>query len=218
MGLFDSIKSVFGGSGGASSARREHDRVCIVDAEKLADSREGRTGPVERFRAIQQLSRFAEREKLEMIAVVGGRPLREVANGETFNGVRVFYVEENSTIADQMEKTLGQVRGRKPVVVTNDKQLETRLQQRGIAVMRVSTLKKAFDSGDSVVAEENGRGRGDRERRRRRGGGRPERPLSQDQSGDESDGSAASAGEEDQLNAGNQKPQDTVDGLIDRVK
>lgn len=219
MGLFDSIKSVFGGSG-ASSAGRETDRVYIVDAEKLADSREGRTGPVERFRAIQQLSRFAEREKLEIIAVVGGRPLREVANGETFNGVRVFYVEENSTVADQIEKTLGQARGRKPVVITNDKQLEARLQQRGIAVMRVTTLKKAFEGGDNGGGGENGRGRGDRDRDRRgrRGGGRPDRPRAQSDAGEENATTGStSAGANEQPPAPAQKPQDTIDGLIDRV-
>ncbi len=210
MGLFDSIKSVFGGSGG--SGGRDADRVFIVDAEKLADTREGRVGPVERFRAIQQLSRFAEREKLDIIAVVGGRPLREVAHGEAFNGVRVFYVEENSTLADQIEKTLGQTRGRKPVVITNDKQLETRLQQRGITTMRVSTLRKAFE-GEGGGGGENGRGRGERRNRR---GGRSDRQRPQgeaeSEAGDSDTGSVNAEAE-----SGEKAPRDTVDGFIDRV-
>lgn len=205
MGLLDSIKSVLGG--GTGSAARETDRVYVVDAEKLADTREGRTGPVERFRAIQQLSRFAEREKVEIVAVVGGRPLREVAHGEAFNGVRVFYVEENSSLADQLEKTLGEVRGRKPVVVTNDKHLETRLIERGITTMRVSTLRKAFEGG--------GEGGGDRGRDRRpRRNGRPDRPQRQ---AAENNAESTDAGEGPEAADNNGQPGDTVDGLIDRV-
>ncbi|MCZ7592155.1 MAG: NYN domain-containing protein [Kiritimatiellae bacterium] len=148
MGLLDSIKSVFGG--GASSGRGT-DCVFIVDAEKLADSRDGRTGPVERFRAIQQLSRFADREKVEIIAILAGRPLREVANGDSFNSVRVFYVDENSSAADQIEKTLGSVSGRKAVVITNDKQLDARLNGRGVSTLRVSTLRKAFQKAATAI-------------------------------------------------------------------
>lgn len=214
MGLFDSIKSVFGGSASGGSATGG---VFVVDAEKLADSREGRTGPMERFRAIQNLSRFAEREKLEIIAVTGGRPLREVANGDSYNGVRVFYVEENSTMADQLEKTLSRARGRNPVVVTNDKQLETNLQKRGIATLRVSTLRKAFEGGEGggERGERGDRGdrgeRGDRVDRRQRRGPRPDRQRTpQDQSGAANPADTASGGD-------NAQPGDTVDGLIDRV-
>lgn len=215
MGLFDSIKSVFGGSA-TPAAERETGCVYIVDAEKLADSREGRVGPVERFRAIQQLSRFAEREKVEIIAVVGGRPLREVAHGELFNGVRVFYVEENSVMSDQIEKALNHARGRKTVVITSDKQFEIRLHQRGIDTMRVTTLRKAFEGGDGGSSE-SGRGRGDRDRRGRRGG-RTERARPQDDSTDQSaeQGPSVNAAAAAETTAPT-KPQDTVDGLIDRV-
>lgn len=215
MGILDSVKSMFGGSG-ASESVRAADRVYVVDAEKLADSREGRTGPVERFRAIQQLSRFSEREKVEIVAVVGGRPLREVAHGESFNGVKVFYVEEGQSLADRMEKCLGEVR-RKPVVITNDKQLETRMNERGISTLRVSTLRKAFEGGEGggERGERGERGgdrgdRGGRDRRPRRNG-RPDRPQRQDSNAEgTSAGDAAEPADQGQ-------PTDTVDGLIDRV-
>ncbi len=227
MGLLDSIKSVFGG--GAADNGRDTDRIYIVDAEKLADGRDGRTGPVERFRAIQQLSRFAEREKVTIVAVVGGRPLREVANGDEYNGVRVFYAEENNSIADQVEKTLGSF-SKRAVVVTNDKQLEARLADRGIATLRVSTLRKAFEGGDSGNGRDgNGRGdrngrardrrdRGDRgDRGDRRRGGRPDRPRTQEPNAEP----AENAGDDSAIGAEPQpsspRPTDTVDGLIDRV-
>lgn len=215
MGLFDSIKSVFGGAGNGG---RDADRIYIVDAEKLADSRDGRTGPVERFRAIQQLARFADREKVQIIAVLGGRPLREVANGESLNNVRVYYVEENSSVADQMEKTIGSVSSSKAVAITNDKQLDERLVARGIATLRISTLRKALEggNGDSDGNGNRGRGRGDRnergERRERRRGPRPDRPRSQEpQQGESSEESAAPASESAP------RSDETVDGLIDRI-
>ncbi|MCO5067913.1 MAG: hypothetical protein M9910_04385 [Kiritimatiellae bacterium] len=223
MGLFDSIKSVFGG--GAADSGRDTDRVYLVDAEKLADGREGRTGPVERFRAIQLLSRFAEREKISIVAIVGGRPLREVANGDEYNGVRVFYAEENNSVADQIEKTLGSL-GKRTVVVTNDKQLETRLAERGIATLRVSTLRKAFENGNGDSGNGNGRGdrggrsrdrrdRGDRGDRRR--GGRPDRPRSQQAEGGAEDGDEDSSSDIETQSQPSPRPTDTVDGLIDRV-
>lgn len=218
MGLLDSIKSVFGG--GASSGRGT-DCVFIVDAEKLADSRDGRTGPVERFRAIQQLSRFADREKVEIIAILAGRPLREVANGDSFNSVRVFYVDENSSAADQIEKTLGSVSGRKAVVITNDKQLDARLNGRGVSTLRVSTLRKAFEggNGDSNGNGNRGRDRGDRDQRReRRRGPRPDRGDRGDrQRPPQAQQEAAPNAEQPQAPKTDDGPGDTVDGLIDRV-
>jgi rRNA-processing protein FCF1 len=201
MGIFDSIKSAFSGLRGG----RHAGRVYIVDAEKLADTREGRTGPVERFRAIQQLSRFAERESVEIIAVVGGRPLREAGHGEAYKGVRVFYVEDNNSVADQMEKTLAQIRGRSPVVITNDKQLESRLRGRGVETMRITTLRKAFE-GDSAGS--------DRERRSRRGGRDRQAPASE--SGDAKPDAQSEVAQSESASA-DKEPSDTVDGYIDRV-
>lgn len=226
MSLLDSLKSVFAGK--PSVGGREGGGSFLVDAEKLAESREGqgRLGPVERFQAIQQLSRLAEREKVEVVAVVGGRPLREVAHGEAFNGVKVFYVEAEGTLADQMLKVLGgEMRGRRPVVITNDKQLDAKLASQGVATMRVSTLRKAFENGGG----EGGGNGGDRQqqRRQRRGprpdrgdrgdrGDRPERqdrPAPQDQQGREPE----SRGERPAPEESSSRSSDTIDNLIDRV-
>ncbi len=207
MGFLDSIKSMLGGGPAAGSAR-ETDRTIVVDAEKMADSREGRTGPVERVQALQQLSRFAEREKIEIIAVLNGRPLREVAHGEAFNKIRVFYAEASGTVADQLEKVASDVRGPK-MVVTNDKQLETRLAQRGIPTLRVSTLRKAFEGGGEGGGGDGGRGR---DRRSNRRGPRSDRHRQGAENGGATESAAPQAPE-----SSSSEPGDTVDGLIDRV-
>lgn len=222
MGLLDSIKSIFVGA----NAKRTTSRVCIVDAEKLADPRDGRVGPVERFRTIQQLSRFAEREQLQLVAVVGGRPLREVADGETYNGVRVYYVEEGKTLADRIEKTLEQIGARNAFVITNDRQLEARLRDRGVPTMRLATLKKGLEASEATASEsDNARAERERDRERRnRRSSRAERPQeptdeaakTADAAPGESSASPASPAEPAPQTAA-QKPQDTIDGLIDRV-
>lgn len=216
MSLIASLKSIFAGQPSHAVAR-ETNRVYVVDAEKLAESREnqGRMGPVERFQAIQLLSRFAEREKVEIVAVVGGRPLREVAHGEAFNKVRVFYVEANATMADQIQKVIsGELRGRKPVVITNDKQLETRLMERSISTMRVATFRKAFENGNGE-GEQGGRSR-DRGDRRQRRGPRPDRQDRQQQQREPQDQGERSA-ERPQADEGQRSGSDTVDNLIDRI-
>lgn len=226
MSLLSSLKSVFSGKPGV--AGRESGRTYLIDAEKLAEARDGRSGPVERFQAIQLLSRFAEREKVEIVAVVGGRPLREVAHGEAFNGVRVFYVEPNATMADQMQKVLdSELRG-KAVVVTNDKQLEAKLVGRGLATLRVSTLRKAFEGGNGNGDGESPRGRdrdrGDRGDRRSRRGPRPERgdrpAPAPAQDGRPADAAAERPPENPADNApapSQPRSSDTIDHLIDRV-
>lgn len=183
----------------------------LVDAEKLAESREGRVGPAERFRAIQYLSRIADREKMEITAVVAGRPLREVANGERYNGVRVYYVDENKTLADTIER-LARNLGTTVCVVTNDRTLENRLRDCGFETLRIATLRKAFEGVDTV--SESGRGRG--ADRRGKAKGREEEKAEED-AGDSTEDSSSKDDAAPEARRGDQKPLDTVDGLIDRV-
>lgn len=191
--------------------RRRAPGCLVVDAEKLAESREGRVGPAERFRAIQYLSRIADREKMEITAVVAGRPLREVANGERYNGVRVYYVDENKTLADTIDR-LARKLGATVCVVTNDRTLESRLRDCGVETLRIATLRKAFEGVDAL--SEPGRGRG--ADRRGKAKGREEEKAGED-AGNSTEDSAANDDAATEARRSNQKPLDTVDGLIDRV-
>lgn len=241
MSLLNSIKAAFGGKPSAGSAPRDTSRTYLVDAEKLAEARDGqgRMGPQERFHAIQTLSRFAEREKISVVAVVGGRPLREVAHGEAFNGVRVFYVEADKSTADQIQQVLDrELRGR-AVVVTNDKQLEARLQERGIGTLRVTSLRRAMENngngegggGDGGRGRERG-DRGDRGGRDRGGrdrrGPRPDRRDQQERQAQPGQTNPASEPNQpaadraperssEESPRGNSNAGDTIDNLIDRV-
>ncbi len=228
MSFLNRILAAVSGKPSVAGAPRDTHRTYVVDAEKLAESREGqgRLGPQERFHAVQTLSRFAEREKINVVAVLGGRPLREVAHGESFNGVRVFYVEQEKTMADQVQHILDrEVRGR-AVVVTNDKQLEARLQGKGVDTLRVSSLRRALDSNSGDGGEGGGgrnRDRGDRGGRDRRGGRGPrpersERPAAPAQGGPaEPTAPAERAPERAPEETRGGGSGDTIDNLIDRV-
>lgn len=237
MSLLDSIKAAFAGKPSVGQTPRDTSKVYLVDAEKLAEARDGRIGPQERFHAIQMLSRFAEREKITLVAVVGGRPLREVAHGESFNGVRVFYVDAEKTMAEQLQQVLDrELRGR-AVVVTNDKQLEATLVGRGVGTLRLTSLRRALDSNNSGDGGGGGDGggrnrergdrgdrgdRGGRDRGRDRRGPRPDRRDQQQErqnqpaQNDQADAAAPSERAPDETRSGG-KSGDTIDSLIDRV-
>lgn len=227
MSLLDSLKSVFAGK--PSVAGRDGGGLYLVDAEKLAESRDnqGRIGPVERVQAIQLLSRLAEREKVEVVAVVGGRPLREVAHGDALNGVRVFYVEAEGTLADQILKVLkSELRGRRPMVITNDKQLDAKLVQQGVVTMRIATLRKVFENGGGEGGGGDQGGRQQQRRQRRgprpdrgdRGGERGDRPERQDRPAPQNQEGREPAERNDRPAAEeSSRSGDTIDNLIDRV-
>lgn len=225
MSLMTTLKNLFAGAPAGVSDARDANRTYVIDAEKLAETREGqggRVGPQERFQSIQALSRFAEREKIGVVAVLGGRPLREVAHGDAYNGVRVFYIEADKTMADQLQRVLDrEVRGR-AVVVTNDKQFEVKLAGHGVPTLRVTSLRRALENNGNGEGGGDGGGRnrdrgerGGRDRRNR--GPRPERTERPDRANAPAEGSSAPAVEVAPSQNRPSRPSDTIDNLIDRV-
>ncbi|HMO51850.1 MAG TPA: hypothetical protein PKE26_00090 [Kiritimatiellia bacterium] len=149
MSLLGKIAALFGGS----SDRK----TCVVDGDRLAGG--DRVGPGERFQALSKLGRFAAREELEIHVVFGGRPLREAGDGDTYNGVHVYYAETPSELRPRMEKVLGSAGRGKSVLVISDQAWETECQAKGIALLRIGTLRKAMEASAS---ENSGREGGDR--------------------------------------------------------
>ena len=166
MSLLNSIKSIFGAGG--VSVSRDANRLYVVDAERLAEGRGGSIGPVERLQSLQRLAQFAAREKIRIVAVLSGRPLREVANGDEFNGVKVYYVEQASAIGDQIAKLCTG----SALAVVGDAQTEQKIRSRGNETIKTSTLRKAFSEGGEGGGEQRGDGRNFRRRDR---GDRPRR-------------------------------------------
>jgi hypothetical protein len=141
-----------------------------------------RIGPGERFQVLTRLSRFASREELTIKVVFGGRPLREAADGDEYNGVDVYYGDDYEQVKARLRKTLNAAGKSRSVLVTSDAQWEADFRADGYEVMRLSTLRKAMDGpaagdggyrdggrGPGGRSEDGGRGRG-RSRGRGRGG------------------------------------------------
>ena len=168
MSIFDAIKSFLSGNSRSG-------KVYIIDAAQLSGSNSERLGPRDQVQVLQHLSRFVEKEHISVQAVFEGRALREVAHGENYGGVQVFFADSTahvqSLFLDLVKKAL---RSKQAVVVTANRQVEERAISMGALTLRPSTFRKAFENGGGERGGEHG-GRGGRDRRRggRRGGGRP---------------------------------------------
>ena len=221
MSIFDSIKAFF--AGGRAG------KLFIVDAAQLSGGSE-RLGPRDQVQVLQQLSRFVEKENISVQAVFEGRALREVAHGENFGSIQVFFADSTAnlqnTLLDLFKKGL---RSKQVVLVTNTRAVEERAISMGGLTMRPSTFRKAYENGGG----ERGGERGDRGGRDRRRGGdrrrppRQQRPPQQDQQapqGQQSGGTAPQA-PAPSGGSGEQPPQsnppkgnDSVRDLIDLVE
>jgi len=229
MGLFSMLAGLFSGSSAHT--------VCVVDGDRMAGGE--RVGPGERFQALNRLSRFASREELEVKVVFSGRPLREAADGESYNGVQVFYAENTEEVTSRIRKLLSSA-GRKGVLMTSDRVIEDEMKDRGYATMRLWTLRKAMEaaSGENGGGRREyggdrfgGRDRGDREGGRRhrhrgrgprrdqpQGEGRPATPAGQP--GSESTGAPRPAESAPSQPAQHNSPaaDSSVKNLIDLVE
>ncbi|MFH0953184.1 MAG: NYN domain-containing protein [Verrucomicrobiota bacterium] len=167
MSLFDRIKALFSGGGPGGSRSK---RLYIVDAAPLLSGRNDRLGPRDQISVLQQLSQFAEKEHLRIQAVFEGRPLREVANGETYGAVSVYFAEKVAALQDLLVSLLKhEVRSRQVTVITSNPQVEKRVLEIGGGVMKPATFRRAMENGGGR-GEGGGGDRGPSRRRGRRGG------------------------------------------------
>lgn len=172
MRIFDKIRAFF--EGGSRSGK-----LHIVDAAQLSGGGNDRLGPRDQIQVLQQLSRFAEKEKICIQAVFEGRALREVAHGENYGEIQVFFAENaihvQNLLLDLLKKSL---KSKQTVVVTSNRTVEERASAMGGLTMRPSTFRKAFENG---AGDHGDRGRGDSRRRERRPSHRQQRPHQEHQ-------------------------------------
>ena len=226
MSLWDSIGSLFKAKPG--SAARDTGRIYILDGERMLEGRGGeKIGPLDRFQLLQRMAQFADREKIRLQVVFAGRPLREVAHAGTYNGVKVYYAEQPSEVANQVDKLLRQA-GRNAIVFSFDSQSEQRINGRGGVTMRISTLRKALENGGGNGGEGDDPSRGrrhDRRMRPPRGGRRGEGRDGRDGRDNRGEGREqreprpdSQAPEADQTSSGETGSDTTVKNLIDLVE
>ncbi len=154
MGLFNLLKP----------ARK----VLVVDAVSLNESlgMKGNVPPRSQLQTLRRLSRFAQREKVTVVAVLSGKPLNKAPAGKKFEDVTVLYSKSSEQHARYLAKT---AKAKGGILVTGNVAAEKVLGG-STNKMRVSTFRKAFDvGGDNEGQErsEGGRKRGNRPPRRR---------------------------------------------------
>ncbi|MDZ8119855.1 hypothetical protein [Pontiella agarivorans] len=154
--------------------------VLVVDVVSLneATGQKGKIPPRNQLQMLRRLARFAQREKLEVIAVLCGTPLNKAPAGKNFEGIAVAYSASMDEHAKCLVKT-AQSKGAGAVMISGNAAAE-KLVGSQVKKMRVSTFRKAFDTGGDDGGNErseggnNNRSRGNRPPRRRQkknGGG-----------------------------------------------
>lgn len=146
--------------------------VLVVDVVSLneASGQKGKIPPRNQLQMLRRLARFAQREKLEVIAVLSGSPLNKAPAGKKFEEVTVVYSKSLDDHAKYLAKTV-QSKGSGAVLITSNAGAE-KVAGSGVKKMRVSTFRKAFDTGGDEGGNDrseggNNRSRGNRPPRRR---------------------------------------------------
>ncbi len=130
--------------------------VLVVDIVALNESlgMKGNVAPRNQLQSLRRLSRFAQREKISVVAVICGTVLNKAPDGKKFEGITIHY----SKSAEDHPKTLVKItrsNGSGAILVTGNADAEKMLGSNG-GKLRVSTFRKAFDTvGDQ---EQSGRG------------------------------------------------------------
>ncbi len=144
----------------------------VVDTSGLAGGRGDRLSPRDRLALLQKLAQFAEREQLQMAALLDGRPLREAPDGGEFKGIDVHYAEGAEALAKRALE-IARSKGRRTLLITQQRDLEEQARQTGIGTLRATSLRRALDENGGGggrggrSGQEGGRS-GGRNRRRSR--------------------------------------------------
>ncbi len=168
--------------------------VVVMDGVSLNDAAgmKGNVAPRNQLQLLRRLSRFAEREKVGMVVVLSGSPLHKAPAGKKFESVTVLYSKSPEAHAKHVVKVAGS-KGGGAILVSANAGIEKMALGAGTKTMRLSTFRKAFDTGGNSAegggdrqergGGERGGNRGNRSPRRRqpkKGGGeqprRKERP------------------------------------------
>ena len=166
------IKGLFGVKSGSPVTREG--KLYVVDGARLYDEKTGRRlGTQDQVRLLSALARTAKAEKLEMHVVLESeKPLREVDDKGTFNGVKVAFVKDSEELIETALKLCRKAKG--AVLVTSGPNLESRAKELQLTILTSSTFRKAYLTGGLGGGNGGNGGNGGRDRRggdrNRRGG------------------------------------------------
>ena len=141
--------------------------VVVVDVISLfhALGMKGDVSPRTQLQVLRRLTRFAEREEVELIAVLSGEPLHKAPNRKKFDSILVLYSKSTAKHAGFVAK----VALKRGALLLTDNVKAEKAAGASVEKMRLSTFRKAFDmSMDGDLGDGGDSGRGRRRRRVRR--------------------------------------------------
>jgi len=125
--------------------------VIVIDAESLlrGQDRGGQLTTQDKIAILKRLAVFVEKEKVAILAVLRGQPLRIAEDGGQFRGMTIRYTGNENGIVDFIAGILKKGKlGRVSVVITGNRDVERAVKAIGIPVMHPSTFKKAFEQDE----------------------------------------------------------------------
>lgn len=152
-------------------------RTLVVDLAAVlkAKGSRGRAAPRQQLQVLRALSRLVQREKMNVTAVIIGKPLNKAPHNKVFDGIRVRY----SSVEDKLEKELCAAMaqaGSQGVLISDNLALENKMNRSGKDTLRVSTFRKILEDGnDQPAPAANGATNRGNNRNRRDRGDRPDR-------------------------------------------
>jgi len=162
--------------------------VIVVDGISLNEAlgMKGKIPPRNQLQLLRRLARFAQREKISVVAVLTGSPLHKAPAGKKFEEVTVLYSKSPEAHAKYVVK-IARSKGEGAILISDNVAVE-KIAGSSLKTMRISTFRKVFDmSGiDSEGGERSSRSeRGGSDRKNR---SRPPRRRQQKQSGEKESG------------------------------
>ena len=123
----------------------------------------GSVEPLDGFRLLVELSRFARGAGVVVEVVFDGAPEEFFPDGSYFMGVRVFYAERGRDADSRIKDLVESARERRTLkVVTSDRALADYVRRCGVEVIRSGEFRKRLDASESAAGasakDEAGRG------------------------------------------------------------
>jgi hypothetical protein len=139
--------------------------VLVIDGVSLNETlgQKGKVAPRNQLQLLRRLSRFSQREKLELVVVLTGSPLHKAPAGKKFEEITVRYSKSPEAHAKYMVSAT-RSKGAGAMLISGNTTIEKSALNSGMKVMRLSTFRKAFDVGGND-GDTNERGGNERNKR-----------------------------------------------------
>lgn len=130
--------------------------VLVVDVVALNESlgTKGNIAPRNQLQTLRRLARFSQREKIEVVAISSGEPLNKAPAGKKFEGIVVQYSDSAGGHPQYLAKAV-RAKGPGAVLVSGNAEAE-KILGTGPKKMRMSTFRKALDTGGDPESSEGG--------------------------------------------------------------